>query len=156
MTFHFGRWALDIGWLFFLFILLMHFLRDRKALLQAQSWLKTKGHITHCEWVKMGHSIWPKIEYSYQVNEKDLVGEYLFLDTAHNNPNSGYARGLAYKVAMAFKENSEIDVYYNPNRPDQSALDVTIPFKLRVIVALISLLIVIQVVLVLYRIIQLF
>ncbi|KTD62474.1 DUF3592 domain-containing protein [Legionella shakespearei] len=135
------RWMLDLTWLALLLVLLRHFWQNRKLLVQSKSWLKVKGHITHCEWTKVGHSVWPKIQYNYEVHDKELTGEYLFLDTSHNNPNSKYARNIAYKAAVAFKENSEIDVYYNPNQPDQSALDVTIPLKLNVILALISALI---------------
>lgn len=135
------RWMLDLGWLTVLFILLIHFWQKRQVLVQAQSWLKAKGHITVCEWSKIGHSVWPRIEYMYQVYDKDLVGQYLFLDTAHNNPNSKYARQVAYRVAIAFKEDEEIDVFYNPNQPEQSALDVTIPKKLNVILILIGILI---------------
>lgn len=138
------RWILDLGWLVVLFIVLRHFWRDRQTLLQAQSWLQVKGRITVCEWTKAGHSVWPKIEYSYQVHDKNLTGEYLFLDTAHNNPNSSYARRVAYKAAVAFKEDEEIDVYYNPNQPEQSALDVTMPKKLNVILILIGTLIVVH------------
>ena len=138
MGLHWGREVLDIGWFIILFVVLIHFWRVRKILVQAQSWLKTKGHITSCEWAEAGNSIWPKIEYSYQVYEKDLVGEYLFLDTTLNNPNSKYARLIAYKAVLAYKENSEIDVYYNPNKPEQSALDVSMPVKLNVILILIS------------------
>jgi hypothetical protein len=152
MVLHSGRWMLDIGWLFILLILFMHFWRDRKVLLNAQSWLITKGHITSCEWVEVGHSIWPKIEYTYQVHEKDLVGEYLFLDTSHNNPHSKYSRLIAYKAAMAFKENSEINIYYNPNHPEESALDVTMPFKLNFIVFVIGILIFIHVGIICFRI----
>lgn len=151
MALNTGRWILDIGWLVILLILLMHFLRDRKELLKAQSWLRAKGHIISCEWVEAGHSVWPKIEYSYQVFEQDLIGEYLFLDTSHNNPHSKYSRLIAYKVAMAFKEGSEIDVYYNPNQPDQSALDVTMPVKLNVILICIVVLIVIHVGVIAFR-----
>jgi hypothetical protein len=136
------RWVLDTGWLLFLLLLFRHFWRDRNALMQSKSWLKVSGHITRCDWTKVGHSIWPKIEYTYQVYDKDLLGEYLFLDTSHNSPNSKYSRLIAYKAAVAFKENSAIDVYYNPNDPEQSALDVTIPRKLNIILILISLLIV--------------
>lgn len=110
-----GRWLLDLGWLLFLLMLFWHFWRDRRTLVHAQSWLKVKGHITSCELTKVGHSVWPKIEYTYQVNEEEMTGEYLFLDTAHNNPNSKYSRGIAYKAAIAFQENEEIDVYYNPS-----------------------------------------
>lgn len=145
------RWALDLGWLTLLLLLFRHFWLDRQALLKAQSWLKVKGHITACEWTTVGHSVWPKIEYSYQVYDNNLQGEYLFLDTAHNTPNSKYARQVAYKAAVAFKENAEIDVYYNPNHPEQSALDVTMPKKLNVILMLIGSLIVVQVGLIVSR-----
>lgn len=151
MELHSGRWMLDIGWLIVLLFLLNHFWRGKKALLEAQSWLKAKGHITRCEWVRVGHSVWPKIEYSYQVYDKDLVGEYLFLDTSHNNPNSKYSRLIAYKAAVAFKENAEIDIYYNPNRPEQSALDVTIPLKLNVILYSIAILVVVQIGIIIFR-----
>lgn len=138
------RWVLDLGWLLFLLVLLKHFWHDRQLLVQAQSWLKVKGHVTRCEWVGVGHSVWPKIEYSYQVNDKDLLGEYLFLDTAHNNPNSKYSRRIAYKAALAFKEGTEIDIYYNPNHPEQSALDVAMPRKLNVILIALGILIMIH------------
>lgn len=151
MALKYGQWLLDTGWLLILSILLLHFWRDRKGLLQAQSWLKAKGHVTRCEWVKVGHSIWPKIEYTYQVYDKDLVGEYLFLDTSHNSPNSKYSRLIAYKAAVAFKENSEIDIYYNPNQPEQSALDVTMPIKLNIILILISTLILIHIGIIVFR-----
>ncbi|AUH71188.1 Protein of uncharacterised function (DUF3592) [Legionella sainthelensi] len=134
----FWRCMLDLVWLFFLLILFRHFWQDRQALVRAKSWLITQGRITSCEWTEVGHSIWPKIEYSYQVDDKDLTGEYLFLDTAHNNPNSKYSRSIAYKAAVAFKEDKEIDVYYNPNNPEQSALDVTVPTKLNIILILIG------------------
>jgi hypothetical protein len=142
---HASKWILDLGWLFFLLILLSHFWHERRILLQTRSWLKAKGRITRCEWTKVGNSLWPKIEYSYQVYDKDLVGEYLFLDTAHNNPNSKYARSVAYKAAMAFKEDAEIDVYYNPNHPEQSALDITMPKKLNIILILICTFIILHV-----------
>ncbi|HHF7374868.1 DUF3592 domain-containing protein [Legionella bozemanae] len=145
------RWVLDLGWLLFLLIIFRHFWRDRQVLVQAQTWLQVKGRITACEWTKVGHSVWPKIEYTYQVYDKNLTGEYLFLDTAHNNPNSKYSRGVAYKAAIAFQENAEIDVYYNPNHPEQSALDVTIPTKLNIILILIGMLIVVHLGLIAWR-----
>ncbi|KGP62931.1 hypothetical protein EP47_09885 [Legionella norrlandica] len=145
------RWGLDLGWLCFLLILFRYFWRRRRDLREAQSWLKAKGHITRCEWIKVGHSVWPKIEYIYQVYDKDLTGEYLFLDTSLNTPNSKYSRNIAYQVAMAFKDNSEIDVYYNPNRPEQSALDVAIPKKLTFILVLIITLILLHVGIIVWR-----
>lgn len=142
---------LDLVWLFFLLILFRHFWQDRQVLVRAKSWLITKGRITSCKWTEVGHSVWPKIEYSYQVYDKDLTGEYLFLDTAHNNPNSKYSRNIAYKAAVAFKEDKEIDVYYNPNNPEQSALDVTVPTKLNIILILIGAFIVLHLGLIVWR-----
>jgi len=145
------HWVLDLGWLAVLLLLLKHFWRDRRALRDAQYWLKAKGHITSCELTQSGNRVWPKIEYTYQVYDKDLIGEYLFLDTAHNNPSSKYSRSVAYKAAVAFKEEKEIDIYYNPNRPEQSALDVTIPIKLNAIIALIGFFIVVHIGLMVWR-----
>ncbi|CAM2842728.1 DUF3592 domain-containing protein [Legionella worsleiensis] len=146
-----GRWVLDVGWLIILSVFFIHFWRNRSALVQSRSWLQVKGHITRCEWTRVGHSLWPKIEYLYQVQDRELTGEYLFLDTSHNNPNSSYSRRIAYKAALAFKENSEIDVYYNPNKPEQSALDVTIPVKLNFILVLLGVLIAFHLGFIIYR-----
>jgi hypothetical protein len=138
------RLIIDLGWLLFLLILFRHFWLDRKVLVDAQSWLITKGHITSCELTQVGHIFWPKIEYSYKVYDQELTGEYLFLDTAHNNPNSKYARNIAYKAAVAFAEEKEIDVYYNPNKPEQSALDVSMPSKLNFILIMLGMFIILQ------------
>ncbi|MBI2785045.1 MAG: hypothetical protein HYX60_01530, partial [Legionella longbeachae] len=73
------QWMLDFGWLLILLIIFKHFLQNRQTLKQAQSWLKAKGHITECEWIEIGHNVWPKIEYTYQVYDKEMTGEYLFL-----------------------------------------------------------------------------
>ena len=142
--FNFWRFGLDLGWLALLLLMFYRFWQSRQLLVDAQSWLKVKGHITSCQWVEEGHVIWPKIDYVYRVYDQDIVGHYLFLDTAHNNPNSKYSRRVAYNAALAFQEYREIDIYYNPNHPDQSALDVTIPIKLNVILILISFLIVVH------------
>lgn len=141
---NYSRWLLDVVWLIFLGGLFRHFWRDRQLLVQAQSWLKTPGHILSCELTSEGNHLWPKIEYQYQVYEQDLTGQHLFLDASHNNPNSAYSRRIAYKAALAFKENKAIDVYYNPNNPEQSALDVTLPRKLNIILLLISAFIALQ------------
>ena len=138
--FNLGQLILDAAWLLLLLGMFYHFWQSRQLLVHAQSWLKVKGHITRCHWVKTGHNIWPEIEYSYQVYDTDLIGRYLFLDTTHNNPNSKYARGIAYKAAVAFQEGTEIEIYYNPNHPEQSALDVTIPTKLNIILIVVGIL----------------
>ncbi len=135
---HYWRWALDVGWFIFLLILLRHFWLKRSELLASAAWLTTKGRITRCEWATEGNILWPKIEYVYQVNEQELTGEYLFIDTAHNTPTSKYSREVAYKAAVAFQNHAEIDVFYNPNDPKQSAMDISIPRKLNVIIVLIG------------------
>jgi hypothetical protein len=135
------RGLIDMIWLTFLLVILRHFWRERTFLKQSQSWLITKGLITQCEWTQEGTHLWPKIMYSYEVFDREFIGEHLFLDTAHNNPNSHYARQVAYRAAMAFKENREIDIYYNPNNPQQAALDLKIPKKLTLIIYLLILLI---------------
>ena len=148
MAFNFGRAFLDLAWLSILLVIFRHFWRNRQVLVDAQGWLKAKGHITSYQLVQEGHTFWPKIEYEYVVYEKNLIGSYLFLDTAHNNPNSKYARKIAYKAAIAYQEHAEIDIYYNPNRPEESALDVAMPTKLNGILLVVGILIVVQFVLI--------
>ncbi|PJE18364.1 DUF3592 domain-containing protein [Legionella drozanskii] len=131
--------------------MLRHFWRDRTALAQARSWLITKGRITTFEWTRAGPRLWPRIQYTYQVFDQDFQGEYLFLDTAHNNPNSKYARRVAYKAAVAYEKDAEIDVFYNPNDPNQAALDITLPRKLNLIVALLIALVILHLVVVISR-----
>jgi hypothetical protein len=135
---------LDLLWLIFLLLMLWYFWRDRQFLAQTQSWLITKGRITLFEWTREGPRLWPKIQYSYQVFEHDYFGEYLFLDTSLNNPNSKYARQVAYRAAIAYEEDVEIDVYYNPNDPSQAVLDTTIPHKLNFIISLLLVLIILH------------
>lgn len=144
-------WMLDTGWLVILLLVFGYFWQRRQVLVNAQGWLITKGHITSCKWTQAGHSVWPEIEYKYEVYNRVLYGHYLFLDTTHNTPNSAYARQIAYKVALAFKENSEIDVYYNPNKPEQSALDLSIPKKLNLILAINAAFILVQVLVIIWR-----
>jgi len=150
-----SKWIIDFIWLIFLITMFWHFWRDRYELTRTRTWLKTKGRITSCEWTEVGSRLWPKIQYTYQVYDKDLVGEYLFLDTAHNNPNSKYSRNVAYKAAMAYQENTDIEVFYNPNKPEQSALDITMPIKLTVILLLIAGLMVLQLGLMIYHLLPL-
>lgn len=148
MTFNLGRAFLDFSWLAILLMMFRHFWKNRQVLLDAQDWLKAKGHITQYKLVREGHSLWPKLEYEYLVYDQNLIGHYLFLDTAHNNPHSKYARAVAYKAALAYQDHLEIDVYYNPNRPEESALDVTMPSKLTAILVVIGMLIAVQLVLI--------
>jgi hypothetical protein len=136
----------DLGWLVFLLLVFRYFWRARRVTGQTKHWVKTRGRVTQCEWAVHGHSIWPKIEYIYQIDDKDVTGEYLFLDTVHNDPNSKYARNMAYKVANAYKNNEDIDVYYNPDRPEEAVLDTTIPRKLNLILVFTATLIILHLV----------
>ncbi|MBA2651529.1 MAG: DUF3592 domain-containing protein [Tatlockia sp.] len=145
---------LDLIWLFFLSYLLWHFWRDRQLLARARHWLITKGRITHFEWARVGRLLWPKIQYTYQVFEKNYSSEYLFLDTSHNNPNSKYSRLIAYRAAMAYEEDADIDVFYNPNNPQQAALDITMPRKLNIIIGLLCILIIVHLTVVLVHLLK--
>lgn len=147
---------LDLAWLLFLLLMFWYFWRGRQLTLKTKSWIKTRGRITRCEWLISGHSMWPKIEYIYQVGETDHTGNYLFLDTVHNEPNSEYARHLAYKVAIAFKENTDIDVYFDPEKPEHAVLDTTVPRKLNLILLFIATLIVLHLAIVVLRVAHLF
>lgn len=126
----------DIMWLVFLLLVLGYFWRKWLFLNQVKYWLITKGRITQFFWTRDGRHIWPKIEYTYQVCDMDFIGEYFFLDTANNNPHSHYSRYLAYRTAIAFEKDQDIDVYYNPNNPAQAVLDIRIPRKLKFIIVL--------------------
>ena len=142
---------MDMVWLVFLLFLLWHFWQERQALMRASHWLITRGRITQFVWTQEGVHLWPKIEYSYQLFEQEFKGEYFFLDTSRNNPNSKYSRRVAYRAAMAFENDEEINVYYNPDNPLQSALDVRIPAKLNVIIGLLLFLVTLHLVIVAHR-----
>lgn len=142
---------LDLGWLLFLLFLLRYFWLDRRVILQSRLWVKTTGQITALEWSHYGHSVWPKIEYVYRVDEQEFNGEHLFLNTAHNDPNSAQARKIAFQAASAYKSGDMIDVYYNPDKPEQAALDITMPRKLTIILALIAALIMLHITILLVR-----
>ncbi len=142
---------LDLAWLLLLLLMLGHFWRDRKSLMRTRSWSIAKGRITALDWTRERHRLWPRIQYTYQVLEEDFYGEHLFHDTAHYNPNSKYARKVAYKAAMAYENDAEIDVFYNPNNPQEAVLDITIPQKLNLIIALLLVLIIVHVAVVIVR-----
>lgn len=141
----------DITWFILLILLFRHFWIDRKSLMKTHNWFLTKGRIIHFLWTKEGAHVWPKIEYTYQVFNQEFKGEYFFLDTSHNNPNSKYARLIAYRAAMAYEHHEDIDVFYNPLDPSQAVLDIRIPRKLNVIIGLLGGLIVLHVGIVAHR-----
>ncbi|RMX01626.1 DUF3592 domain-containing protein [Legionella jordanis] len=131
--------------------LLRYFWRDRQQLKKTKNWHATKGRITQFLWTQEGHRLWPKIQYSYRVYEQDYQGEHLFLDSSHNSPNSKYARHLAYRAAMAYEKDEEVDVFYNPDNPNEAVLDTTMPRKLNLIIVLLTFLILLHLLIVFYR-----
>jgi len=131
-------WIFDLAWLLFLLMVFIYFCHVRSKIRQLLDWHKTSGKITACEWSYEGHRLWPKIEYNYKVNDIEYTGEHLFFDTAHNDPNSLYARTIAYKVADAYKNDKELDVYYDLQHPENAVLDRTIPRKINLIIIFIA------------------
>jgi hypothetical protein len=146
----------ELCWIVFLLAAFYYFWQRRQLLVEAQSWLKVKGQITEFKLVKATYTLWPEVEYRYQVLEQVLIGHYLFLDTIHNNPNSKYSRNVAYQIAVAYKNESEVDVYYNPNKPEESALNVAIPKSLNIILVLLAGFFTIHAIALLYQLIPLF
>lgn len=132
MTWSWGL-VLDVGWFLFLLIMFSYFWRQRAALLKTQHWKITTGRIESCEWRRDGHQLWPEIQYSYTVGDQKYTGAHLLLDTTHVNPNSAYARQLAYKVADAYKEDKALGVYYDPDNPASAVLARNVPWKLNFI-----------------------
>lgn len=146
MTFKAFSWqtVLDFGWLVFLLFVFKQFWMSRQQTYQTQGWMKSAGRITTCEWITYQHVLWPKIEYVYQVGDRDFTGDRICCDTVHQLPTSAHMRRLAYQIAHAYQENQTIEVYYNPNHPEQSVLDTTIPRKLQIILWVLSILIVVH------------
>ncbi len=144
------RGLTDMIWLGFLIFILIYFWKKRQAAKQSLNWIKTTGKIIRCEFSNDGHRIWPELEYAYQVNEQEFIAEHLFPDTFHNTPASKYARNIAYKAALAFKNHQDITVYYDPFYPQRAALDVRVPFKLTLVVVLIALLLIVHLALMIF------
>lgn len=138
MPFISGKTVIDLGWLIFLIGLFAYFWRARQMTIQTKLWFKTQGRITYCEMTTYEESAWPKIEYTYQVDGNEFTGQTFFLDMAHNNLHSTHARTLAYRLVCAYKGGEDIDVYYNPDNPEQAVLDTTTPWKLNAILGVIT------------------
>jgi hypothetical protein len=153
MTNDIGSWQLIIDgvWLLFLFLMLHYFINVRREAIQTKNWVKTKGQVIFWDLIKEDHRLWPKIKYIYEVNEVEYVGKHFFPDTMHNNPVSKYARRLAYKAAMSFEKNQQIDVYYDPIYPQHAALDIRMPWKVNLVLVLLIALIIFHLLMVSYR-----
>lgn len=142
---------LDLGWFVFLVVLFVYFWRSRQRTLQTKLWFKTQGRVTSCELETHEQSLWPKIEYVYQVDGQEFNGQRFFFDEAHNNLHSTHARAVAYQIVNAYKQNKEIDVYYNPDNPEQAVLDTTVPRKLNIILGFIAALLLLHIGIVISR-----
>lgn len=142
---------IDIIWLLFLFLLLVYFMFLRSKAKKASHWHTTEAYITACEWSTEGYNLWPKIQFKYYVDGMEYMSEHLFLDTSHNTPTSRYARRVAYKVAKAHINNEPIKVYYHPDEPEISAIDVKVPSKINFIIFLLSGLILLHLIVLFFR-----
>lgn len=145
---------LDLGWLLLLSFLLGYFWYVRRQAVRAREWNKAKARIVRCELIREGPRLWPKIEYIYNVDQQDYVGEHLFFDTSHQNPNSLQARQLAYYVANAYKNDEDIEIYYNPNHPEQAVISIRVPWKLNLIISLITTLIALHITIIVIQILS--
>jgi len=135
----------DLLWLGLLGIMLLVLWRNKRQFQQkTRSWLTTAGQVSFFEWSSHGHLPWPKIQYTYEVDEVEYQGNTIYLSTARHNLNASYARQLAYRVALAYEQDEPIPVYYDPALPEQSALDISLPKKLNIFMVFIGFLLVLH------------
>ncbi|MBX9703839.1 MAG: DUF3592 domain-containing protein [Silvanigrellaceae bacterium] len=130
---------IDFAWLAGLIILLVYFYKDWKVFKNLHQWQTTEGTISQFSWTEQSPLPWPKIEYTYQVYEQEFLGSRLVLDNPYINLHSPSAREVAYRATLAFKNDEEIIVFYDPINPAQSVLDVHTPRKLKVIIGMLVL-----------------
>ena len=135
----------------FLSLLFLYFWRARQLTQQTKLWFKTPGRIKHCEWTTYQNRIWPQIEYDYHVGDQVYTSEQFFIDTIHNNLHGSHARNLAFRIVSAYKEDEDIDVFYNPYHPEQAVLDTTVPWKLNLILGIIAAFFLVHMVVVMVR-----
>lgn len=145
---------MDFLWLLFLLVVLIHFWKKRQILVAARSWKITKGRIHQLEWAKESNSLWLQVTYTYQLFEQEFLGDCIFLDEDSNRKNNAYTRSIAYRIVMAFKNQEEIDVYYNSDNPMESALDINIPWSLHGIMGFVLFFLVMHLSMVIYHIIR--
>src|SRR5690606_7903414 len=111
----------------------------------------TKGIVESMELVEVGHNYWPKLTYSYRVNEKNYLGNTIFLDSLLNSPHSGYSKRVAYDLANAYKQNNPVNVYYEPEVPELAVLNTNIPKRLYFIAWALGLMILFHLGLMIYK-----
>lgn len=129
--------GVSLGWLLFLAACAAFFFRSWVRLNKMKHWPVTPGEIMTLTVCEKNNRKWPSIQYRYWVEEREYTSRYWFADTIHNSPCSAYSRKLAYRAAISFKQGCPLDVHYNPVKPEQAVLDVTIPLKLKGIIVLV-------------------
>ena len=142
---------IDLFWLLFLLVVLLHFWKKRQLLVAARSWQNTRGRIHQLEWTEENGSLWLEVTYTYQLFDQEYLGDCIFLDEASNRTNNAYTRNIAYQIVMAFKNQEEIDVYYDPDNPMESALDVHIPRSLHWIIGMLLVFLALHLLLIIYH-----
>ncbi len=89
---------------------------------QSKTWPSTPGHITKAElvWVRGGRSAHPKpvITYTYSVDGVPYTGDRIAFEYAHV-----HARDEVEAILQRFPTGSSPPVYYDPARPQDSALE---------------------------------
>lgn len=147
-----SRTIIDLIWLIFISGLFIYFLREYFTLKSYKNWSKTKAQVIKIQWHHHKNILWPKVEYLYHVGGYEYIGEHLFPDTFHNAPTSKYSRQIAYNTAKAYKDYKEIEIFFNPEQPEQSAIDVKIPRKVIFILFFLGFLIALHITIFLFRI----
>jgi len=127
----------NIGWLVLLVLLFGYFFSQYWQLRALRRWRKVEGHVTHFSLQEQDGRLWPDIEYSYSVDSKTYHNDHFFSDNAQHALYSRYARKLAHRIALAYKNDEDIWVYYDPKDPEQAVLDRRIPPKLFGIIAVV-------------------
>jgi hypothetical protein len=85
------------------------------------SWEKVKGVVTNSEIRKRdldgGISYYPKIIYQYRIDDRDYEGS----DWSHSAINGREEE--AEEILSRYEVGDEVDVYYNPLKPEQAVLE---------------------------------
>lgn len=98
--------------------------KEAKALREAaKNWASTTGKVTTSRVEVSGGeytSVSPFIVYQYNVYDRDYSNSQIKAGDVHI---SSYSSRAAYDMADKYPVGSEVTVYYNPEDPQQSALE---------------------------------